>query len=145
MKAYRTLIIGAVICAMGGWFADLSAKPKCVSKIYAFGFSASFNDSTVYFTDIHEIDSVWIDDKTNFLMNRESYSYQLKNYFINRGESHRTCVITFASTLKDINKKYEKMKNKYVKAGNFAIRNLSSGDFKFSSVKPDDYQLQNIK
>lgn len=59
----------------------VSAKNKCVPKIYIYGFSASFNDSIIYLTNIQELDSAWIDDKNDFLLNRSDYSYQFKNYF----------------------------------------------------------------
>ena len=65
--------------------ADTMAKNKCVPKIYAFGFAASFNDSTVYFTEIHEVDSVWINEKNKFLLNRNDYSNQLKGYLDAKG------------------------------------------------------------
>lgn len=128
-----------IIC---GWTINASAKLKCVPKLYAFGFAASFNDSTVYFTDIQEIDSAWINDKNDFLVSRDNYSYQLKNYFTSLGLEHRTCVISFALKRKDIEKKYKKMKNKYVKAGNYDIKSVSTNDFHFTAIKPDNYEIE---
>lgn len=128
-----------IIC---GWTINASAKLKCVPKLYAFGFAASFNDSTVYFTDIQEIDSAWINDKNDFLVSRDNYSYQLKNYFTSLGLEHRTCVISFALKRKDIEKKYQKMKNKYVKAGNYDIKSVSTNDFHFTAIKPDNYEIE---
>ena len=49
-------------------------------KAYVFGFASSFNDSTVYFTDIQELDSAWFTSKNKFLIGRENYSYQLRDY-----------------------------------------------------------------
>lgn len=131
-----------IIC---GWSTNVSAKLKCVPKLYAFGFAASFNDSTVYFTDIQEIDSAWINDKNDFLVSRDNYSYQLKNYFTSIGLEHRTCIISFALKRKDIEKKYQKMKNKYVKAGNYDIKNVSTDDFHFTAIKPDNYEMEAAK
>lgn len=128
-----------IIC---GWTINASAKLKCVPKLYAFGFAASFNDSTVYFTDIQEIDSAWINDKNDFLVSRDNYSYQLKNYFTSLGLEHRTCIISFALKRKDIEKKYKKMKNKYVKAGNYDIKSVSTNDFHFTAIKPDNYEIE---
>ena len=45
-----------------------------------FGFSASFNDSIVYFTTIQEVDSVWFTQKKNMLAGRSNYSNQLREY-----------------------------------------------------------------
>lgn len=114
-----------------------SAKNKCVPKVYIFGMAASFNDSIVYFTDIQELDSAWINDKNNFLINRSDYSYQLRNYFDSKNINHRTCIISYALKRKDIDKKYQKIKNKYVKNGNFDIRYIQNGEFKFTAIKPE--------
>ena len=54
MKLKTCLMVCAALFAMM-MPADAMAKNKCVPKIYAFGFAASFNDSTVYFTEIHEV------------------------------------------------------------------------------------------
>lgn len=135
------VVLLAFVCS----FSSASAKVICVPKLYAFGFSASFNDSIVYFTDIQVIDSAWINDKTKFLISRDNYSYQLKNYFTSIGQEHRTCVISFALTRKEIEKKYKKMKEKYVKAGNFSIKNISKNDFHFAAIKPDNYEIENAQ
>lgn len=115
----------------------VSAKNKCVPKAYVFGVAASFNDSIVYFTDIQELDSAWIDDKSDFLLNRSDYSYQLKNYFEQKNIPHRTCIVSYALKRKDIDKKYQKIKNKYVKNGNINIKYIFSDDFHFTNVKPE--------
>lgn len=145
MKLYKNVIAALTLLVVASSFVGVSAKIVCVPKLYAFGFSASFNDSIVYFTDIQEIDSAWINDKTDFLVSRDNYSYQLKNYFTNIGQEHRTCVISFALKRKDIGKKYKKLKEKYVKAGNFSIKTLGKNDFQFTTIKPDDYELENFK
>lgn len=145
MKLYKNVIAALTLLVVASSFVGVSAKIVCVPKLYAFGFSASFNDSIVYLTDIQEIDSAWINDKTDFLVSRDNYSYQLKNYFTNIGQEHRTCVISFALKRKDIEKKYKKMKEKYVKAGKFSIKTLGKNDFQFTTIKPDDYELENFK
>lgn len=142
MKSYKNLIMAVAVMIICGWTINASAKLKCVPKLYAFGFAASFNDSTVYFTDIQEIDSAWINDKNDFLVSRDNYSYQLKNYFTSLGLEHRTCVISFALKRKDIEKKYQKMKNKYVKAGNYDIKSVSTNNFHFTAIKPDNYEIE---
>ena len=138
MKIYKKIALAAILAVSVAGFADLSAKNKCVPKMYAFGFAASFNDSTVHMTDIQEIDSVWINDKNKFLVDREDYSYQLRNYFENKGLSHRTCVISFALKYKDAVKKYNKLRNKYIKRGNVDIKNISKDEFKFTAIKPQE-------
>ena len=60
MRFFRTLSL-AVLMVAGS--QTLSAQNIQVPKAYMFGFVASFNDSTVYFTDIQELDSVWVTKK----------------------------------------------------------------------------------
>ena len=137
MKTYRYLMTAVILLVSFVCISQVSAKNKLVPKIYAFGFSASFNDSTVYFTDVQEVDSVWINDKNGFLLNRADYSYQLKNYFDGKSMPHRTCMIMFALKPKKIDKMYKKMKNKYTKKGNFDVKYISSNEFRFKAVTVD--------
>ncbi|SEV80616.1 hypothetical protein SAMN04487850_0080 [Prevotella aff. ruminicola Tc2-24] len=119
----------------------LSAKSTQASKAYMFGFSASFNDSIVYFTDIQEVDSVWTNGKGRFLAGRNQYSYQLREYFTTKlGMARRTCVVVSSLKRKDVEKKYAKMKKQYIekKAGKFDVRFLSAEDFRFVAVDMSD-------
>ena len=51
-----------------------------------FGVATSFNDSTLYITEIQEISGAYIDSKTKFLVERDNYSYQLRDYLKGIGE-----------------------------------------------------------
>lgn len=140
MNLYRKTVIAAVLALTMTIFTELPAKNKCVPKLYAFGFAASFNDSTVHFTSIQEIDSVWINDKNKFLVERENYSYQLRTYLEDQGLQHRTCVISYALKLKDAKKKFNKMRNKYIKRGNIDIKDITKDEFLFTAIKQDEQQ-----
>lgn len=142
MRLYKYLFAVAAVAAVLA-SATVTAKNKRVPKVYAFGFAASFNDSTVYITDIQEIDIVWINDKTKFVLERENYSGQLRTYLNENGKEHRTCIMSYAFKKKDIEKKFHKLRDKYVKTGNFNIENISGSDFHFQSIVPqvvDDAQ-----
>lgn len=119
---------------------SVSAKGDLKRQVYMFGFSASFNDSIIYFTPIQQLDAYIKSDRTHFLVNRDQYSYQLRNYFDNRGQLHRTCVTIFDTDKDKIEKKYAKMKEKYTtKSKNrFDVNYLSDSDFKFTTVSPDN-------
>jgi hypothetical protein len=84
-----------------------------VKKLYVFGFAASFNDTIVHFTDIQELDSAWVDTKTNFLELRDQYSYQLRNYLLQQQLPNRTCVVFYDADRKKLEKRYQKMKRLY--------------------------------
>ena len=114
-----------------------TAQNILVPQAYMFGFAASFNDSTVFFTDIQQVDSVWVTKKKGFLAGRNSYSYQLRNYCEQKMNlPKRTCVVVSSLKRKEVEKKYKKMMKKYVgkKAKNYDVRYIPSSDFKFVSV-----------
>lgn len=130
--------------------AQSQAKPIVTLKGYLFGFIANFTDSVVYFTDIQTVDSVWYDHKTQFLLGRSSYANQLRDYFTNSlSIPHRTCVVVFALTRKDAEKKYLKLKRQYTvkHAGHYDVRNLNENEFHFTSVNmaPDDEPVPQVK
>ena len=131
-------IITAVILLTITSVLTIVAKNKQYPKVYMYGIAASFNDSTIYFTDIQAVDTVWLDSKTKFLINRNDYSYQLKNYFENIGLRHRTCVVTYALKRKDIEKKFQKTRNKYVKKGKTELKYINKQEFQFKSVALDE-------
>lgn len=113
----------------------MAQRMKMVPKIYAFGFSASFNDSVVYISDIQEIDSVWVTTRNDFLVNRYSYSNQLREFLAEkRHDADRTCIISYAFKKKDIEKKYIKLKQKYTKNGDFEVKTLTNADFLFKRL-----------
>lgn len=130
--ALATLLVAATFAA-----GNVSAKGKVVPNIYIFGFSASFSDSIIYMTDVQKVDSAWIDSKTKFLLGRENYSYQLKDYLANKlNQQNRTCLVIFGKTRKDAEKKYLKMKKMYVdKAeGMYDVRYIKDSEFKFQPI-----------
>ena len=96
-----------------GWVNSSYAKGYKPAKVYVFGFAASFNDSTVYMTDIQQVDAYLVNDRTHFLANREDYSYQLRSYLQDNGlEHYPTCVTMFAENEKQAMKKYVKLRNR---------------------------------
>ena len=137
MKLFRYALLLMIMVTFTATKA--SAKPTVAPKAYMFGFIANFSDSLVYFTDIQTVDSVWYDHKTKFLMDRSTYSNQLRQYFANTlNMPHRTCIVIFALTRKEIEKKYLKLKKQYTGkyANRYDVRTLNENEFHFSPVKP---------
>lgn len=117
--------------------SEISAKGKMVQRVYMYGFSASFNDSTVYFTDILPVDSAWMDTKTKFLLGRDSYALQLKEYMTQKlGLPYRTCIVVFNTKRSDLEKDYLKLKKLYSdkSKNHYDVQSIAETDFKFSSV-----------
>lgn len=137
----------AVVTAMlsFGMGQDCSAKLKLAPKMYMYGFSASFNDSVVYFTDVMSIDSAWVDGKTGFLAGRDNYALQMKSYLAdNIGQSDRTCVVMFSEKRGALEKDYVQMRKMYsaAKRGNrYDVRDIAATDFKFTHVDVS-YELE---
>ncbi len=116
---------------------EMQAKRMKVPKMYMFGFSASFQDSIIYMTDVQEVEGAWYDTKTKFLLGRHHYSYQLKDFLAdNKQQPNRVCVVMFALTRKEAEKKFIKLRKEYtVKAkGKYDVRYLTTTDFQFQPV-----------
>lgn len=139
MKLFRYALLLMIVVTFTA--TKTCAKPTVAPKAYMFGFIANFSDSLVYFTDIQTVDSVWYDHKTKFLMDRSTYSNQLRQYFANTlNMPHRTCIVIFALTRKEIEKKYLKLKKQYTGkyANRYDVRTLNENEFHFSPVKPNE-------
>lgn len=136
MRLRQLLIVKALLvgCVING-----NAKGYRPAKIYMFGFAASFNDSTVYLTDIQTVNAYLVNNRTKFLANREDYSYQLRNYLQSNGlEAYPTCITMFAENEKDATRKYLKLKERYEKSKKkYSIKSLKDSQFKYTPVEPD--------
>lgn len=136
---------------------SVSAKNE-MKRVYMFGIAASFNDSTVYFTAVQEVDSAWIYTKSNskFLVGRENYSYQLRDYLESRGENNRTCVVFFGTNHKKLEGQWVKLHDKYTalpkkkknKRGGdkpaYHVKVINNGEFFFKPIEPNE-EMQEVK
>ena len=61
------LLLLFFICFISGFAATKQ------TKIYMFGVATSFNDSTLYITEIQEISGAYIDSKTKFLVVKQNF------------------------------------------------------------------------
>ena len=123
-----------------------SAKRVIVPKMYMFGFAASFNDTIVHFTNVMEVDSVWVEKKHKFLLGRNYYSHQLKDYLATKEQlPQRTCVTVFAKTRAKAEKKLVKMMRLYTvsKDGkkHYDVRFIDSSAFSYKSVNIQEYEV----
>ena len=117
MKYVKILFAIALVFTMCSAF---SLKKDHSKPVYAFGISASFTDTVVYFTDIQILDSAKV-SKEGFLAHRELYSYQLKNYLEdNQLQQNSTCMIYFSEN----RKKLEKEATKLYETGRVISNNL---------------------
>ncbi|MEY8687237.1 hypothetical protein AB9N12_14240 [Bacteroides sp. AN502(2024)] len=133
MKYVKILFAIALVFTMCSAF---SLKKDHSKPIYAFGISASFTDTVVYFTDIQILDSAKV-SKEGFLLHRELYSYQLKNYLEdNQLQQNSTCMIYFSGNRKKLEKEATKILNKYKKNNGMLVSRVDPDKFRF--MKPEE-------
>ena len=133
MKYVKILFAIALVFTMCSAF---SLKKDHSKPVYAFGISASFTDTVVYFTDIQILDSAKV-SKEGFLSHRELYSYQLKNYLEdNQLQQNSTCMIYFSENKKKLEKEATKILNKYKKNNRTTVSRIDSDKFHFT--KPEE-------
>lgn len=151
MKLSRLVLASLAVALL----VSLGSQAKNeMRKAYVFGFASSFNDSTVYFTDIQELDSAWFTSKNKFLISRENYSYQLRDYLSTQGEEHRTCIIEYFFDRKKADNAWYKLYTHYNKTQKkknnqkqkdelppFQIKRITLDKFTFQAVEPmEEYQ-----
>lgn len=127
-----------LLCTLLFCCIQVQAQEYKKASCYVFGFTASFSDSTVYFTDIQELDTAYFHNRGIFLYGRDLLSYQLRDYLSSKGFPHPTSVIFFSRKRSDIEKKYLKLKKQYDKGNAFVIKYLTTQEFKFSPVTPNE-------
>lgn len=133
MKYVKILFVLALAFTVCSAFSIKKGSPK---PVYAFGISASFADTVVYYTDIQLLDSVHL-DKNGFLPHRELYSYQLKNFLeYEMKQPNRTCMIYFSDSKKKIDKEALKVLGKYKKNKSVVLQKIEPEKFRF--IKPEE-------
>lgn len=104
--------------------------------LYAFGVAFNPTDSVVYMTDELMLEKAQIHKKTKFLVNRDDLSYQLRDYMTSQGLPNRTCSITFAKSVNDLDKKYNKQVARFKKKG-YLLKFADQTVFRFKTVRID--------
>lgn len=143
MKKIPFLVLLAVLFVSG--LSTASAKRMPVPKMYMFGLAASFTDTIVHVTPIQELDSVWINSKNKFLLERDVYSFQLRDFLEQHLQTpHRTCVVFYNQKREKLEKKYKKMQRLYTKSKDglqhFDVRYLEPQQFQFKVVDMSEYE-----
>ena len=128
----RTLLI--FFLAVFAAVSAVQAKGKEETTVYLLGASFSFSDSVVYFTEIMPVEGAKLDGKTKFLLHRQYYAYELKDYMnFQENMPGRTSVIYFSEKRSKLEKQAAKIKKRLVEKDGKTVRYL--GD-KFKFVKP---------
>ncbi len=135
MKSIKyTLLLVVALTALGA-----SAKPLKTNQVYMFGFSASFKDSVIYVTDIQNVPGTWVESKNKFLLLRDEYSRQMKDYLEEKlQQEKRVCVVFYYLKKKKAEKEFLKLMKKYKKG--YEVRHVNEKDFKFEAIDVSEQQ-----
>ena len=139
MRFLKYIVLTLLVCvAMGA-----EAKTVKARHMYVFGFAASFKDSVVYMTEIQDVQGALYDTNTKFLLGRDSYSDQFKAHFKEKMQlSDRVCMVMFSTSKKKAEKKYMKLRKKYMgdkkRPSTYEVRYVTTQDFQFEPVGLDE-------
>ena len=134
-KHILTLLLALIVSTAAG----ARAKSSQMQKIYMFGMAASFTDTIVHFTPIQEVEDAWIDKKKNFLLGRQEYSYQLRDYLAAQlAMPQRTCIVIYEEKLK----KAEKRRAKLIELYNSPTKNGKRNDVRY--IKTEDFRFHGV-
>lgn len=135
MKSIKYILLLVVaLTALGA-----SAKPLKTNQVYMFGFSASFKDSVIYVTDIQNVPGTWVESKNKFLLVRDEYSRQMKDYLEEKlQQEKRVCVVFYYLKKKKAEKEFLKLMKKYKKG--YEVRHVNEKDFKFEAIDVSEQQ-----
>jgi hypothetical protein len=135
MKSIKYILLLVVaLTALGA-----SAKPLKTNQVYMFGFSASFKDSVIYVTDIQNVPGTWVESKNKFLLLRDEYSRQMKDYLEEKlQQEKRVCVVFYYLKKKKAEKEFLKLMKKYKKG--YEVRHVNEKDFKFEAIDVSEQQ-----
>ena len=116
---------------------DAVLKKKPTTGVYVFGFSASFTDSTVYFTPIQYLDGVVLEKKSKFRPGAPESSYQLKDYLEQqRGEKNRVCAIFADETKAKAEKHFINVRKRYLNQ-KMNVVFLTEQEFQYQKIQPE--------
>lgn len=131
MKNWNKLLCLAITALMLICATDIYSKPK-QTKIYIFGVSINFTDSTTYITDVQALEPAYIETRTGFLYDRSIYSQQLQIWVEHaKNQPNTTCTVFFSENKSQLEKKYIKVRNNYNKDQSTKLKTLNAGEFKF--------------
>ena len=137
---HKRLFIAALIIILNFQFSiinTISAQADNTNKVlrtipqaYAFSVGMSPTDSTVYMTDVLILQQAQVVKSNGFLVGRQDYSSQFRNFLAQLDLPNRTCATVFSEKYKKISKEYDKMKADLIKRG-FKISVIDQTEFRY--------------
>lgn len=122
----RILFALVALCAA----LQVSARDRQQS-IYMFAYGTSFNDSTIYLSTVEVVKNATIEQKTNFLNNRLSYSNAFKQFLDVKYSGIHTTAVFFNVKREKLEKMYLKIRRNTQKSRTMRLVEVPASDFRF--------------
>mgnify|MGYP006988859237 CR=1 FL=1 len=127
-----SLILTLALCTVSSFEAYAQrnlVKPR-MTRVYMFGFGASFIDSVSCQTQLQQIDSAWM-DAHGMLADRSLYSLQLQSYMEQtKGVKSPVCTVFFGKKESKMQKLWAKVKRRYEGVQNLIHEVLPADSFR---------------
>lgn len=122
----RILFALVALCAA----LQVSARDRQQS-IYMFAYGTSFNDSTIYLSIVEVVKNATLEQKTNFLNNRLSYSNAFKQFLDVKYSGIHTTAVFFNVKREKLEKMYLKIRRNAQKSRTMRLVEVPASDFRF--------------
>jgi len=122
----RILFALVALCAA----LQVSARDRQQS-IYMFAYGTSFNDSTIYLSTVEVVKNATLEQKTNFLNNRLSYSNSFKQFLDVKYSGIHTTAVFFNVKREKLEKMYLKIRRNTQKSRTMRLVEVPASDFRF--------------
>lgn len=122
----RILFALVALCAA----LQVSARDRQQS-IYMFAYGTSFNDSTIYLSTVEVVKNATLEQKTNFLNNRLSYSNAFKQFLDVKYSGIHTTTVFFNVNREKLEKMYLKIRRNTQKSRAMRLVEVPASDFRF--------------
>lgn len=122
----RILFALVALCAA----LQVSARDRQQS-IYMFAYGTSFNDSTIYLSTVEVVKNATLEQKTNFLNNRLSYSNAFKQFLDVKYSGIHTTAVFFNVNREKLEKMYLKIRRNTQKSRTMRLVEVPASDFRF--------------
>lgn len=122
----RILFALVALCAA----LQVSARDRQQS-IYMFAYGTSFNDSTIYLSTVEVVKNATLEQKTNFLNNRLSYSNAFKQFLDVKYSGIHTTTVFFNVKREKLEKMYLKIRRNTQKSRTMRLVEVPASDFRF--------------
>lgn len=122
----RILFALVALCAA----LQVSARNRQQS-IYMFAYGTSFNDSTIYLSTVEVVKNATLEQKTNFLNNRLSYSNSFKQFLDVKYSGIHTTAVFFNVKREKLEKMYLKIRRNTQKSRTMRLVEVPASDFRF--------------